>query len=175
MHPECKTFTIKIRDKFPDSFLNKTVLDVGSWDVNGSNKDLFKKCNYTGIDIAEGKNMDIVTKTHEHNPGIQYDTIISTECFEHDMHYKKSLKRIVELLKSGGLFLFTCATTGRPEHGTKRTTMADSLTANLDSRWSMYYKNLTMSDIREAIDINIFKEYEFQLHGLDLYFYGVKK
>jgi SAM-dependent methyltransferase len=49
-----------------------------------------------------------------------FQTIVSTECFEHDPEWKASFQKIVSMLKPGGLFAFTCATTGRGEHGTRR-------------------------------------------------------
>jgi cyclopropane fatty-acyl-phospholipid synthase-like methyltransferase len=50
-----------------------------------------------------------------------FDTIISSECFEHDPEYKESFIKIYNMLKPDGLFCFTCASTGRNEHGTRRT------------------------------------------------------
>ena len=104
---------------------NRRVLDVGSLDINGNNRFLFKGGTYTGIDVGEGRNVDVVTLAHEYDAQ-PYDVIISTECFEHDAHYAKSIRNIVRLLTSGGLFLFTCATTGRPEHGTIRCSRRDA-------------------------------------------------
>ena len=64
--------------------MNKLVLDIGSLDINGNNQYLFEDCQYTGIDVGVGKNVDIVSKAHELKmPSGTYDTIISTECFEH--------------------------------------------------------------------------------------------
>ena len=75
------------------------------------------------------------------------------------------------------MFLFTCATIGRLEHGTKRTTPSDSpFTSKLEID---YYRNLTEEDIREVIDVeHLFLEYEFQTRLTwphDLYFWGIKK
>lgn len=44
-----------------------------------------------------------------------FDTIISTECFEHDPEYSESLNKIYKMLKPDGLFCFTCASTNRME------------------------------------------------------------
>jgi hypothetical protein len=50
----------------------------------------------------------------------------------------------------------TCATTGRAEHGTKRTTPADAPLLEWD-----YYRNLTEGDIRDQFDLDrLFTEYE---------------
>jgi SAM-dependent methyltransferase len=180
-HPQQIEFCFYVKNKFCEYFTNKNVLDCGSLDINGNNRYLFDNCKYLGIDVGEGKNVDIVTPIHEFEYlDESFDTIISTECFEHDMYYKQSLNNIVRLLKSGGLFLFTCATTGRPEHGTRQTTQQDSPLTSSITLWCDY-KNLEEKDIREAIDVDeIFIEYEFKTRSnssnpFDLYFYGIKK
>ena len=178
-------FTKKIKRKYPKYFKNNIkVLDVGSYDINGSNRFLFDdNVEYTGLDIMEGPNVDIVSRCHEYNgENESFDLIISTECFEHDMYYEESIKKIVSLLKPGGLFLFTCATTGRPEHGTLRTTPEDSATALADLseeeiEWKNYYKNLTKEDIKAIVDLkSVFKKFKFGKHKrtCDLYFFGIK-
>lgn len=132
-----------------------------------------------GIDVGEGNNVDLVTKTHEFKANDEsYDTIISTECFEHDMYYSQSIFNILRMLKSGGLFIFTCASTGRPEHGTISSNPCDAPLLSTYGEWANYYKNLTEKDIREIIDVDAtFKEYEFEINAeaFDLYFYGIKK
>ena len=83
------------------------------------------------------------------------------------------------MLKPGGLFAFTCASTGRPEHGTLRTRPYDSYTTlTYDAMWSNYYKNLTKTDILEAIPCHdIFSSFAFYYNSdaKDLYFVGLKK
>jgi SAM-dependent methyltransferase len=170
-----------VKADHPQFFIDVNALDVGSLDINGSNRELFtgEKMSYVGIDVAPGKNVDAVSKGHEWAAAdSNYDTIISTECFEHDMFYALTLKNIVRMLKPGGLFLFTCATTGRREHGTKRTTCSDSPFTSQMEGWCDYYKNLVESDIREAIDVDaVFAEYKFSecYVTADLYFYGIKR
>jgi SAM-dependent methyltransferase len=178
-HKEQKDYCVSIMRKYPSHFQEKNVLDCGSLDINGNNRYLFTNCNYLGIDIGQGKNVDIATPIHEFNyPDESFDTIISTECFEHDMHYEKSLKNICRLLKSGGLFIFTCATINRPEHGTLRSEIISSPLTSAISEWSNYYKNLTENDIRAVINIDyIFLIYEFNIEygHHDLNFWGIKK
>jgi hypothetical protein len=77
-----------------------------------------------------------------------------------------------DLTRHEGLVIFSCATTGRPEHGTTRTSPADAPFTN------DYYRNLTAEDFEGAFDLSVvFSEYEFQTcqWPADLYFYGVKK
>jgi len=176
-HKEQQDFCTSVLTLYPDHFKNKTVLDVGSLDINGNNRSYFTDCHYLGIDLGSGENVDVVTKTHMFNPEIQYDTIISTECFEHDKHYVESLQNIVNMLKPGGLFLFTCATEGREEHGTSKSGTPD-LSPYTNYIWPNYYKNLNIENIRGAVDVdNIFSEYQFKVNmeSNDLYFWGIKK
>lgn len=179
-HSAQAAFMAQVRNKFPSKFTNCDILDVGSLDINGSNRFLLgENCRYIGLDVGAGRNVDIICPVHEYESNIKFDTIISTECFEHDMHYEKSLKRIVKLLKNGGLFAFTCASTGRPEHGTRRTDKYSSpLTTSLESNWSDYYLNLTEKHITDVIDVDrLFSKYYFEYNhrAFDLYFWGIKR
>lgn len=155
------------------------VLDIGALDINGNNQFLFDDCLYLGVDLAPGRNVDFVSKGHELAlPDASFDVIISTECFEHDQFYDRTLRNVVRLLKPGGLFLFSCATTGRPEHGTRRTTPHDAPFIQGLGEWSDYYKNLEEPDIREALDLeSIFSQFEFSTNSesKDLYFWGIKQ
>ena len=178
-HLQQQNFCLSIKNKYPIFFKNKKVLDCGSLDINGNNRYLFTDCEYLGIDVGMGKNVDIVTPIHLFNyPDESFDVIISTECFEHDMYYRQSFINICRLLKSGGLFLFTCATAGRGEHGTTQRKPEDSpLTIGIPE-WSTYYKNLEEKDIKSIINLDdIFTEYEFSIghQTCDLYFGGIKK
>lgn len=171
-------YCLSIKNRFPSYFKDVLSLDVGSLDINGNNRSLFTGSLYIGVDVAEGRNVDIVSKGHELSlPDNTFDTIISTECFEHDQFYKETLSNIYRMLKPGGLFIFTCATTGRPEHGTRRTTPQDAPLLQGIGDWSDYYKNLTEEDIKEVFVVDsAFSEYSFNINNEahDLYFYGIK-
>lgn len=169
-------FCSSVRDKFPELFKNNTVLDVGSLDINGNNRYLFTDCEYTGVDLGKGPNVDVVSKGHEFHPGKQYGIVMSTECFEHDKYWKLTVKNCVELTKQGGLFLFTCAGTGRPEHGTSR---QHSGTSPFTSKmWPNYYENRTASDFMRLPwwrDSFVLSEFIENINDFDLYFWGIKK
>jgi SAM-dependent methyltransferase len=180
MHIQAKNFTIFVKSILPNYFINKKVLDVGSGDINGNNRFLFENCDYQGNDVVPANNVTIVSKTKdlpfEDN---SFDTIISTECFEHDPEYKYSLLKIYKMLKPDGLFAFTCASTGRPEHGTRRTSPYDSYgtRGNIHDMVD-YYKNLTEFDLNYVLNLNeLFSSWDtyYNNYSKDLYFVGIKK
>jgi SAM-dependent methyltransferase len=156
MHIEAREFTLFIKKILPCYFINKKILDVGSGDINGNNRFLFENCFYEGNDVIHAKNVTIVSKTKDLEfDNETFDTIISTECFEHDPEYEKSLLKIYHMLKPNGLFCFTCASTGRAEHGTKRTSPNESYGTIGDlSDMVNYYKNLTEKDLNNVLNLN---------------------
>jgi SAM-dependent methyltransferase len=179
MHTQARDFTLFVKNQFPEYFENIKALDVGSGDINGNNKFLFKDCEYHGNDVIEAPNVTIVSRTKDltFDPET-FDTIISTECFEHDPDFKESLKKILYILKPNGLFLFTCASTGRREHGTSRTSPNDSY-GTLGNIGDMidYYKNISHNDLKNTLDLDaIFSVWDtyYNSETYDLYFVGIK-
>ncbi len=184
-HKEQWVFCGQVKGLHPEYFENKKVLDIGSFDVNGNEEFLFKNCDFTGLDIGEGDGVDVVCPAQDYDePDETFDTIISCECWEHNPFYKESIQNAVRMLKSGGLFFFTCATTGRPVHGVSY--LEEQCSKQYDNwktlpnvereNWDNdYYKNVTEDDVREAIDVdNIFSSYEFDVeeNHCDLFFFG---
>ena len=166
-------FIQRVARKFPDSFMGKDVLEIGSLDINGSVRQFFESCNYVGCDLGVGKGVDIIAHGHmldyEDN---HFDTSISCECFEHDQHWVKTFAKMIALVHDDGLIVFSCATTGRAEHGTH------AHGANEAPFTNDYYRNLTEQDFREHFDFGqLFKEHGFLTNNEshDLYFVGVVK
>ncbi len=179
-HQAQRDFCSRMVTNFSEHFTNKKVLDIGSLDINGNNRFLFNNCDYIGLDVGEGRNVDIVCVGHLYDaPDEYFDTIISTEVFEHDMFYDKTIHNIIRMLKPGGAFIFTCASTGRPEHGTVKSdgSYAAPLLTQISEEWSHYYKNLTENDIKMINDFeNNFPDglFEYNAQNGDLYFFGIK-
>jgi hypothetical protein len=179
-HGKQQDFYERVKRHLPKYFSDVKVLDIGSLDINGNNKHFFNHpFYYIGVDLAEGQNVDVVCPGHLYDSGFLFDVVTSSECFEHDMYYARTLQNMVKLLRPGGLMLFTCASTGRPEHGTLRSTPSDApFLSGIDEKWSNYYKNLTEDDIRSVIEINntfINFNFEYEPESCDLYFWGIKK
>ncbi len=167
-HKEQIEFCQSIKKQYPAHFKDKNVLDVGSLDINGNNRYLFSGCKYTGVDLGEGRNVDIVCTIHDYNPGFLYDFIISTEMLEHDKHLPLSLMKMVHLVKPGGALLITCATCFRQEHGTVVKYPESSPFTN------DYYHNVQQDDIQFYFPENKFTKYLIQTSLVDLFFFGIK-
>ena len=173
-HPAQHDYIRYVKNKFPDQFFNKQVVEIGSLNINGTVRIFFDNCYYIGLDVAEGKDVDVVCEGQKFNaPNESFDVAISCECFEHNPEWVATFRNMYRLIRPGGMILMTCATTGRAEHGTTKTTPQDSpLTIGLG--WD-YYKNLTEQDFREHFNIEgMFRNFEFLSQNTDLYFYGIK-
>lgn len=174
MHWECYAFFESSCLTTLSASTTPSVLDVGSYDINGSLKYLFPNSDYTGLDLAEGPNVDIVVSGDKYNTEKRYDITFSCECFEHNPQYLQTFQNMIDLTKANGLVVFTCATTGRPEHGTKNTSPHSSLASQEVS--SDYYKNLVKEDFDQCDLDAIFSSYSFytNTYSNDLYFIGRK-
>ncbi len=127
---------------------------------------------FVGVDIVDGPNVDVVCRGHEYKREKLFDVAVSTECFEHDQYWKESFQNMYDLLKPGGVLLFTCGTEGRGPHGVPECRPEDSPGTN------DYYGNRVAEDYINTFDLsNMFSEYNFEYdwHVNDLYFYGIKK
>jgi hypothetical protein len=173
-HPAQIKFCESLKNKFPEYFKEKRVLDVGSLDINGNNRYLFDDCDYIGLDVVEGKNVDVVCIAHEYEDVDGFDVVLSTNALEHDMFYPLTLKKMVSLLKPNGLMFFSVANSWK-EHGTERTSPENSGTSKMGSEWENYYKNLTSNDIKKSVDLECFEEYKMKVVNKDLRFWGIKK
>ena len=178
MHEQARRFTLWAKEVLPAAFDSVRVLDAGGGDINGNNRFLFTNSIYHANDVVAAPNATIVSKTKDLDIADgSLDTVNRTECFEHDMEWVASITKIIALLKVGGTFVFSCASTGRPEHGTRRTTPHDSYSASLPE-WSDYYKNLTAYDVRSIPGFaETFPNCQFYYNAesRDLYFLGIKQ
>jgi len=168
-HQQQLDFIKSVKDQLPEYFKGTKVLEVGSLNINGSVRQFFEPNQYIGCDLGEGAGVDIVCRGHElPYPNESFDVVISCECFEHDRHWEKTFQKMVDLVRKGGLVIFSCATIGRPEHGTTRTSPADAPFTN------DYYRNLREEDFNQFK--SSFDSYKFSqcLRPRDLYFWGLK-
>lgn len=102
-----------------------SVLDLGSKDVMagtekwGSYKPIFTNLGleYTGLDLEEGNNVDVVLKDPYKFPfeDNSFDVVISGQAFEHVEFFWMTMKEIERVLKVGGYVIIIAPSRG-PEH-----------------------------------------------------------
>src|SRR5271166_5993768 len=90
-HREEFFFVASIKNFIPSFFSGVSVLEVGSLNINGSVRAFFDGTDYTGIDICEGKDVDVVCYGENFAADASsYDVIISCEAMEHNPGWKKT-------------------------------------------------------------------------------------
>lgn len=105
------------KEKYPDYFQGDIkVLEVGSYNVNGSVRQFFDCDTYYGVDWRAGPGVDVVCFAHDMKFDHKFDTIISASMLEHDPYWKKSLSSIVSLMKDDGILLLSWGSARNPPH-----------------------------------------------------------
>lgn len=173
-HVAQKKFFELVRSAYPDAFYKQRVLEVGSLDINGSIRDLFEGCDYVGVDIGPGPGVDYVGRGEELTFSDGYfDTTVSGECFEHNPAWRETFLNMVRMTRPGGIVAFSCASFGRPEHGTTRSNDAYSspLTVALGQE---YYRNLMIGDFESKDFEGLDWDSYYNPVTCDLYFVGIK-
>lgn len=96
------------------------IYDLGSQDINGSYRPLFAEpgWRYLGIDMAPGKNVDVVLRDPydwREIPAASADVIVSGQTFEHTEFFWLTMQQIARALKPNGLCCLIAPSSG-PEH-----------------------------------------------------------
>jgi hypothetical protein len=100
----------------------KRVLEVGSYDVNGSVRPLIEEylpASYLGVDMAPGPRVDEVvdcTGLVDRFGEGAFDVVISTEMLEHVADWQASLYNLLMMVADGGLLVVTTRSAGFPYH-----------------------------------------------------------
>ena len=171
-HQEQMWFISNCRSFFPEYFVQKKVLEIGSLDINGSIRPFFSKCEFVGVDIGPGKGVDVVCKGEDlGGNAFEFDVVVSTEVFEHTSNWDIILLNMIRKVKREGLLIFSCAGFGRDQHGTKLFTPG---AAPHVSGGDDYYRNLSVQDFEERISLKSwFSSYLFIEEVGSLYFIGL--
>lgn len=172
-HQQQRDFFQRVAKKYPDMFNEVSVLEIGSLDINGTVRDFFPNSpRYVGVDVEQGPGVDLVAHGEDLDlPDNDFTTVVSAECFEHNPAWLETFMNMIRMADQ--FVIFTCASTGRPEHGTTRT---DKGSSPFTAHWD-YYRNLEEKDFTDSVDLDeYFSEWAFEYNptSCDLYFYGVK-
>lgn len=97
------------------------VCEFGSYNVNGSARELYQGWDYVGVDLRPGRGVDVVADFCSPQlcstfAGQSFDVIVSTEAFEHCKDWQNAVFNAFVLLKPGGRFLITAAGPKRAVH-----------------------------------------------------------
>jgi ubiquinone/menaquinone biosynthesis C-methylase UbiE len=103
--------------KFSGEFVEPTIVEIGSQNVNGSIKDVAPPSNYVGLDFQEAKGVDIVLQDAYSFPlpDNYADIVVTSSCFEHSEMFWLTFLEGVRILKPRGLFYINAPSTG-PYH-----------------------------------------------------------
>lgn len=92
----------------------KFVVDMGSYDVNGTYRSLFTGW-YVGVDIIPGPNVDVLVGSDEWMALDSVDAVISGQTIEHVADIPEFMAGIFRILKPGGLLCIIAPSDG-PAH-----------------------------------------------------------
>lgn len=162
----------KIRRIHPEWFTHVTVLEIGSLNINGTIRDFYDNpLDYVGVDVGPGPGVDVVAYgeqlTYADN---SFDVAVSVECFEHNPEWVATFNNMHRIASKA--VLITCASDGRPEHGTSSHDPSSS------PHTGDYYRNLNQTDFEREFKLELmFAQWEFEYNprAHDLYFYGIKR
>jgi len=174
-HPHEMAFVENIQRNLPGYFSGRRVLEVGSLNISGSVRRYFTECDYTGIDVGPGRDVDQVVRGEDcGDPAGHYDVVIACEMMEHNENWQTTWLNMLRLLHPAGLLIMTCASYGRRQHGTPTAEpIASPLTV---SQGRSHYRNLSEEDFQELVRLDSrFSFWSFfrNYMAFDLYFYGL--
>jgi hypothetical protein len=120
MHKSVIEFLVK--SIFPGDIAGKRVLEVGSYDVNGTPRSVIepmRPAQYLGVDMGYGPGVDRVVNVNELSATLgegTFDVVISTEMLEHVRDWKRAVIELKAVVKLGGLLVVTTRSPGFPYH-----------------------------------------------------------
>ena len=112
MHPDAMSLMRYFVNKYVRE--PSTVVDIGSRDINGTYRSLFPHCEYEGIDLKDGPNVDRVVGPYYYGDK-QYDVVISGNTMEHVFDLHTWAKEVIRVCKPGG-FICIVVPNMRAEH-----------------------------------------------------------
>lgn len=137
MHAEARRFISHFKTASPIS-----VIEIGSRNVNGTIRDLFPNASWIGLDRSPGPCVDVVIDAEQYSPAERVDVVICCEVLEHANNWRAVIQRASSWLKPDGIFIMTCAGSGRKPHSA-----VDGGALRPDE----YYRNLPFDEISAAM------------------------
>lgn len=148
MHQEAYDLAASALSRYRENAAN--VLDVGSYDVNGTLRPLIegRGFRYTGLDVRSGPNVDVVSEDPEHYPALAntFDIVTCANALHNIARPWLVVPEMVRILRPGGLLIIVTIY----QHGL--------------NRYPLDYWRITPDGLRvlfdEAVTLN---EYDLQM------------
>ena len=118
----CNAWCLEFAQLVFPHILNKgKVLEVGSFDINGTTRELLSAIasKYVGVDISAGPGVDNVLDVKDlvNEYGLEsFDIVTSTEMLEHCRNWQDALFQMAAVLRVGGVLLITTRSPGFELH-----------------------------------------------------------
>lgn len=144
MHQAVDEWVFTSFHNWRDGRTHLRVLEIGSLDINGSVRHIFKPFaeKYIGIDVQEGPGVDIVASATDYlSPGY-FDVVVCAEVFEHTPEWKQIINNSYVNLMDGGIFIATMAGEGRHPHS--------AIDENPIREWE-HYSNIGWWELQQAL------------------------
>lgn len=112
MDSATKRWMVANRDKLGDS-----IIDIGSFSVNGSLRDVIPVT--VGVDMQKGHGVDVVCSVSDlkdHFPDGSFDSCVSAGTLEHVQDWKGFVCNTWDVVKDGGYIVMTMASMGKGRH-----------------------------------------------------------
>jgi len=150
-----------------DDRTDLNVLEIGSLDINGSVRPMFKpfQSNYVGIDMQEGPGVDIVVDAAKFINFEAYDVIVCAEVFEHTPMWPQIVQNSYNNLVDGGIFIATMAGEGRYPHS--------AIDEHPIRDWE-HYSNIGWWELKQTLTKIGFKSVDVNVFGQDTRCWAVK-
>jgi SAM-dependent methyltransferase len=115
MHPSAMQAATEFFDRFSNEFVEPTIVEIGSQNVNGSIKDVAPPSNYVGLDFQKGDGVDIILQDAYSFPlpDNYADIVVTSSCFEHSEMFWLTFLEGVRILKPRGLFYINAPSRGQ--------------------------------------------------------------
>lgn len=105
MHPSVMAY---VADWIEDvKVADLDVLEVGSYNENGSVRILFPGANYMGVDVRPGPGVDRIADGFLPFPEATFDLVVSTETLEHDRRPWETIVEMRRVVRPRGMVILT--------------------------------------------------------------------
>ena len=142
-----------------------SVLELGSYNVNGSAREHFPDCRYVGLDQRPGRGVDVVGDAESFDGDESFDVVVSTETLEHTPSPEKVIRSAWRSLRPGGVLILTAAAPERRPHNSNGDHWFDD---------DEHYAGVGKSDLRRWLSDWSILELEHHPSRGDIYAIAIK-